>query len=246
MYREQIDRPAVAMVELIFSIVVIGITLMSAPMLMQQASKSGFVAIQQEGINEAASRISMIMDHHWDETNTDDSILDMVLLTNTSVAELNESTIGGIKTGWRLGTPLESYRNFRDPDGFNRSPTAPSDLGPDDPEVGAGDEDDVDDFGITSLVQVEVSSADYVEKGGNITIATTVNYMSDAPTTGGYSDASFTFNPNFDQVINNTTNIKRITVRLTSSSGVAELDKNITLNAFSCNIGAYQLESRVF
>jgi hypothetical protein len=66
-------RPAIAMVELIFAIVIMGIVLMSAPMLISTASKSGYVAIQQEAINEAASQVNMIMGYHWDENNTNGS-----------------------------------------------------------------------------------------------------------------------------------------------------------------------------
>ncbi len=41
-------------------------------------------------------------------------------------------------------------------------------------------------------------------------------------------------------------NIKFISVNLRSVSGVEELDKNITLNAFSCNIGTYTIGESQF
>lgn len=248
MYRYQSNRPAIAMIELIFSIVVIGITLMSAPMLMQQASKSGYVAIQQEGINEAASRISMIMDYHWDEANTDISILDRVLLTGTDVAELREA-IGtdGNGTGWGIGTPIESYRNYIDSDGNKLTAVAPDAIGLDIAEVAHTSEDDIDDFGAATLVLVQASDIDYIEKAGEVSMATTVNYMSDVPDGGSYDTSTLTFDPNFDDVIDDrSTNIKRITVTLTSKSAVDELEKTITFNAFSCNIGGFELEERTF
>lgn len=236
------------MIELIFSIVVIGITLMSAPMLMRQASKSGFVAIQQEGINEASSRISMIMDQHWDEANTDESILDRVLVTDTNVTALNEvlRTSDGVGIGWRIGTPLQSYRNFLDPNGNKLSAVSKDNLGLDTGEVEHDGEDDIDDFGTATLTEVEKSDTDYTEREGNVTIATKVSYMSDVPSGGSYDSSTIVFNPNFDQEIPRSTSIKRITVTLTSTSGVEELNKTIIFNAFSCNIGGYQLEERVF
>ena len=66
-------RKAIAMIELIFAIVIMGIILMSAPMLISNASQSGYVAMQQEGINEAATQVNMIMGHYWDENNVDET-----------------------------------------------------------------------------------------------------------------------------------------------------------------------------
>ncbi|NKQ41562.1 MAG: type II secretion system protein, partial [Sulfurovum sp.] len=67
MIRFSKHRDAIAMIELIFSIVVMGIVMMSAPMLISTASKTTSVALQQEGIHEAASRVNMIMTYEWDE-----------------------------------------------------------------------------------------------------------------------------------------------------------------------------------
>jgi len=63
------QRPAIAMIELIFSIVIMGLVLLSAPMLISTATKSTTVALQQEGINEVASRINMILTYEWDEND---------------------------------------------------------------------------------------------------------------------------------------------------------------------------------
>ena len=65
-------RPAIAMIELIFSIVIMGIVMMSAPMLISTASNSTSVVLQQEGINQAVSRITMMLSYPWDEANTND------------------------------------------------------------------------------------------------------------------------------------------------------------------------------
>ncbi len=51
MHYTQIRRPAIAMIELIFAIVIIGIVLMSVPQLISTAAKSGYVTIQQEAIS---------------------------------------------------------------------------------------------------------------------------------------------------------------------------------------------------
>ncbi|SFV55227.1 hypothetical protein MNB_SV-6-1904 [hydrothermal vent metagenome] len=239
------NRPAIAMIELIFSIVVIGITLLSAPLLMQQASNSGYVTMQQEGISEAASRANLIMGYRWDEENTYEGILDTVLQSDTTISDLNES-LGADNngTGRRLGTPKESYRSYIDPANRRYTATAPSDLGKDDGVDDNGD-DDIDDFGAAGLILVELSDTDYAETT-TVSMATEVAYMDDAPQSGGYNSKTITYNPDFNETLSHTSNIKRIKITLTSSSSIAELNKTIVLNAFSCNIGAAQLEERSF
>jgi len=52
--------------------------------------------------------------------------------------------------------------------------------------------------------------------------------------------------PLINSTTSGTTNIKLISVTLTSTSGVNELNKTIVLRAFGCNIGAAELEVRRF
>ena len=234
-------RPAIAMIELIFAIVIMGIILMSAPMLISTAAKSGYVAIQQEAINEAASRVNMIMGYHWDENSADETVLDPILQTASPVTDLAESTyIDGNGTGRRIGTPLESYRSFVRPDGSRLTTTAAGTLGND------GIENDVDDFiGTIGLTLAGLGTGiNYIEK--NVTIVTDIAYITDAT---DYNPAGNTinFDANFTQTSATTTSIKRISTTLTSDAASPdELDKTIILHAFSCNIGGYKLEERDF
>lgn len=239
MIRYNQTRSAIAMIELIFSIVVIGIVLMSAPILMQQASKGGYVTMQQEGINEASSRISMIMEYDWDEN---DRVFNTILRTSSLDTDLNGTiNVDGIIVK-RIGTPNESSkRKFIDINNNESSATPWNSLGTD---VSDAREDDIDDFaGTTYLIEIETSSADTIEKT-TIDIDTDIAYISDSPSTGAYNSNALSFNPNFTQTLNTESNIKRITTTLTSSSGVEELNKTIILHAFKCNIGAPELELR--
>lgn len=235
-------RPAIAMIELIFAIVVIGIILMSAPMLISTAAKSGYVAIQQEAINEAASRVNMIMTFHWDENSADNTILDPILQTASPIADLAETTYAdGNGTGIRRGTPRESYRSFIRPDNSRGLATAAGTLGND------GLENDIDDFMGTIGLNLSGTGteADYIEK--NVTITTTVAYIADATSAATYNASTINFDANFTQTSGTTTNIKRISTTLTSDiASPDELDKTIILQAFSCNIGGYKLEERDF
>ncbi len=61
------SKSGIAMVELIFALVIIGIVLLSAPMLIQQSIRSGNIALQQEAIAAAAAQTSIVLSMHWDE-----------------------------------------------------------------------------------------------------------------------------------------------------------------------------------
>lgn len=229
----KILRPAIAMIELIFAIVIMGIVLMSAPMLISTGTQSTFVALQQEGINEAASRVNMVMGYAWDEQNTQENYLFPVLHVTSGDSAFDESGT----TARRVGTPMTSQRTFILSDADNSDLNA-SALGSD-----SGDQDDIDDFGGTSLVNIEAATIDYSEKS-TVNIATGIAYTADS-VSGGYNQTSVTFVP-FAAAAGATTNIKSITVNVTSTSSVGELEKDIMLRAFSCNIGGYQFEERSF
>ena len=229
-------RPAVAMIELIFAIVIMGIVMMSAPTLISTAQQSTTVALQQEGINEAASRLNMILTYAWDEQDTRDTCVPPVLGVTNGDSALNENGT----TARRIGSPMQSaYRTFLcDGARYNASTT----LGFDTDDSNASQPDDIDDFnGATAHLIVESGGsggADYLEKG-TVNIATTVSYASDA---ANYSQSSFSFTPNAGMT---TTNIKQIDVTLTSISAASELQKTIKLHAFSCNIGGAEFEKKV-
>ena len=244
MLKTQVKRPAIAMIELIFALVIMGIVMMSAPMLMNTAAKSGFVAIQQEGINEAATKINMIMGYHWDEASSDELFLDPILRVTSGDSALNSADVNASR---RKGTPNESYRSFVRSDGtddLNASLTATfGNLA----DAGDAFEDDIDDFdGSASLFDTgEASTSDYVEDNTTIRINTSISYNSDALDSGDYNQSSIVYHP-FSAAPGATTNIKSIITTLTSSSGLDELDKTIILRAFSSNIGGYKLEERDF
>lgn len=230
-------RPAIAMIELIFALVIMGIVLMSAPQLISTAAKSGYVTIQQESINEAAAQVNMVLGYYWDEAAADESFLPPVLHVGAGNSDLNESGTSGL----RKGTPRLSQRSFIRDDSQELNATAIASLGSD-----STDRDDVDDFsGDTNLTLVAGSSADYIETD-TININTAVSYITDGGSYAPNSSNEITFSPNFSSSPGDTTNIKRITVTLTSTADIDELEKNIVLNAFSCNIGATEFEERSF
>lgn len=241
-------RRAVAMLELIFAIVILGIVMMSAPMLIATATESTYVGLQQEAVASASSEIGMILTHHWDEGNTDPTRSASILVSSDGDNDLDEAIVGTIPTGKRAGTPSSSSRRFRTLGGtINTTPSA--NLGTD-----GGDRDDIDDFitaAATALKDEESTSTltgDVVDKG--ITIEVNVNYLNDTPGGSSYkgTDTTLTYNRPFvnPAAAGNDSNIKQVQVRLRSNRPEEELQKDIVLNAFSCNIGTYQLKQAVF
>lgn len=232
-------RPAIAMIELIFAIVIMGIVMMSAPMLISTATQSTYVAMQQEGINQAATQMSIIMGYAWDENDTDDTYVPILHVT-AGTNDLNEVAT----KARRKGTPNESQRTFIFADANTSNLFASTALSSD----GAGEvPDDVDDFiGDISLTHIGgTASVDYIEKT-TVKINTAVRYISDT-VTGGYAQSTIVFVPGRTSATG-TSNIKEIVVTLTSTdtANADVLAKNIVLRAFSCNIGAYRLKERIF
>ena len=224
-------RPAIAMIELIFSIVIMGIVLMSAPMLISTAASTTSVALQQEGINEASARVSMILTYNWDQNDNNVSCIPPVLYVTNGDDELNATV-----NQKRVGVPF--YTNSRTFKCGSMEFNA-STIGKEDSEL-----DDMDDFSNISLADLNTSGSggvDYIEQD-SVAIATLVTYISD---NANYNSLKVIYAPG-GAAVGGTSNIKNIQVTVTSTSSVSELNKNIILNAFSCNIGGYEPEHREF
>ena len=228
------SRKGIAMIELIFAIVIMGITLMSIPNLIYQASESGYTTIQQESIAAAASDLSLILSREWDENGTDSSIGSPILNTDSTTTSLEDNRSGARSRSYATGlggTPLNASTIIIN---------------------GDGDYDDIDDVhGITGSVTLIEGDDEQDLIDVNISITTTVEYIADAPTASSGTDWSdsvtLSFNTPFGAPGVTTTNIKKVSITLESNSSVEELsDKKIIFNAFSCNLGSYKLERKVF
>jgi len=244
-------KKGIAMIELIFSLVIMGIVLMSAPMLIQQSIKSGNVALQQEAIAAAASQTAIVLSMHWDENNSNIPVGESPILdSNRAPFDFNISSIPrglidvagrNSQNGGILLTPTPSINFGKDE--TNSSDTNESDY---------TDFDDVDDYNNESfgllVFNNENSTADigdYVDV--NLTMLTNINYTEDRVDTGVTTLTGE--NINLTNKINSTplgavSNIKFVKVTLTSDSGIKELEKNITMEAFSANLGTSLPEDR--
>jgi type II secretory pathway pseudopilin PulG len=219
------NKRAIAMIELIFALVIMGIVLMSAPMLIHQSIKSSNVALQQEAIATASSQTAIILSMHWDEKNTQAGS-SLILDANRTSFKFPPA---GLMDG---GSPLVNLRTFLP---INpKTPTINTNFGKDTNETTYTDFDDVDDYHNSDfsliLFNNETTTADigeYVDT--NISIKTTIRYTQENNVSKNITTGSFS-------------NIKFIKVNLTSKqTDVPELEKDITFKAFSCNIGTYSI-----
>lgn len=219
------------MIELIFALVIMGITLLSAPLLISQASNTNTVAFQQESIAIIASHTNAILTYAWDEQNTESRINfeNRILRVNDGNVALSESN-----------RTLPGIRQF-DPDPLAVATTT---LGIDTNLTTVEIvNDDVDDF-ITNVITVNpattdatsTNDGDYIDT--TIQLTTQVAYMEEKNV--AFTTNSLVYNiPKAAQVA--TSNVKYITTSLTSN--LAGIDKDIRLKAFMCNIGAAQPQS---
>jgi type II secretory pathway pseudopilin PulG len=236
-------RRAIAMIELIFAITIMGIVLLSAPLLVNRSVASTYTALQQESIAAAATQISMIMTAAWDHNDTNATIGQPILRTVSGAAAVTP-LIENCSGNTTMGVSSASGRYCKDVYATNSNFYTASAIALD------SNFHDIDDFnGQTASVTLYNAEAyatylgDYVDQ--NITITSAVVYGDDvprnaggAPSAGGY-DRNINFSNPFRNSSATSTNIKLISVNLTSNNPVSELsDKSITLSAFMCNIGA--------
>lgn len=218
------DRKAVAMIELIFAIVVMGIAMLAIPMITTQSNRAVESAMMQESISTAASQIQMIMTRHWDANNEDPALGSYRPILKTSSVYFKDR--GGLNVGMEGRTNLTIT-------GVEINATLSGDFN----DTGLNDVDDYNGVVtlLNSIVASTTSAGDYIDKDMNMTSA--VSYASDAMILGPAT--TFNYDPS-GAVPVGTTNIKRISVTLKSDESTFA-DKEITLNAFSCNIGTANL-----
>jgi hypothetical protein len=237
------NHKAIAMIELIFAIVIMAIVLMSAPLLIHQSVKSSFVGMQQESINTLSSHLSLILTKEWDEKNANTQFNPSILVVKGGDDKL------GIKNEnrYRAGTFNPSKRTFATDNGGN---TATASLTSNFGEDADGTEkfNDIDDYdGNKAILSVfgskTVGGSDYIDT--KIEMKTSVSYAKDSTDSGDYNnDDTLIFNHPFNDTQNLSSNIKLISVVLTTTNKAKELEKNIRLSAFACNIGNYSLSRR--
>lgn len=226
-------KRAIAMVELIFALVIMGIALLSAPMLIQQSIQSSHVALQQESIAAIASHTGILLSKHWDEGDTNLSAGIAPIITLRNEAPFSPFTLEGIDGNVSGRTSTVSGLEVN----------ASALLGQD-----AGDFDDVDDYNgvdinLTVFNGENAVAGDYIDV--DINISTRVTYANDRPV-DNFTLPTVSINAGNNIFTNsdlgaNDSHIKFVQTTLTTANTSVELNKTIVLRAFSCNLGTYSL-----
>lgn len=229
-------RPAIAMIELIFALVIMGITLMSAPMLLNTSVQSGNTATQQEAIAATASQISLVLTYPWDQNTTSAITGYGILRVANGDPELDQGTRNDAEdmlfrraynaAPFDLATPINAAGAF------------PADPAP--------DRADIDDFdGQVQNVAVYAgenasinnNEGEYI-RGNNFTLTTQIQYYDGGANNINYTNNNITFNNIYNTILGaGSSNVKLISVNFQDTTGTQELNTSISLHAFTCNIG---------
>jgi len=212
-------RQATSLIELVFAIVIMGIVVMSLPLILTQVQNNDAFAMQQEAILAAKAKIGDILTYEWDESSYSPTAQRAYVLDATSDTEL--SRVAG--TNRRVGhVNAESRRKL-----FDTETNATTALGQEGAIL-----NDIDDFSsvnssvLTAAIVAE--TADNLDYIFDLNMTTTVTYAADTANYAAPTLGVFALNPDNNATI---TNIKTISVLVSGTNS------NITLRAFTCNIG---------
>ena len=240
-------KKGIALLELIFSIVIMAIALISVPNLMYTTTKASRHVVTQESISNASSYVNMIMSAFWDENCTDPRYNNPILYTSFDEEQnLKEYIKDGILMGRRVGSAGSTSRRYQyDDNGERLTASKQLKMEQNDNDI----PDDIDDYNNREERLILRSSNPSIEDGDykdtRINLSTTVEYINDKAD-NSYNERIVEFNNPFDRnkiIIDKTTNIKLITLTLESEN---DPDKQIVLKSFSCNIGSGILTERIF
>jgi len=232
-----------SLIEVVFAIVIISISMMSIPMLLSQADKSNTFSLIQETILAGKSKMGNILSYRWDD-NSYDSIYKLlrVLTVANGHNDFKRVSTLPLKTrdnNLRIGHIYQDKRR-RFHDELNiTSPTG---------TYTHANKLSIDDFHaetITKLVSSGTYDGKFDYKDSNITMTSNIYYIDDN-TVSYKNNKNITFNlvPNtsFPITSAHTTNIKMIELSITTG----KMDQTFVLRSFSTNIGQSTLFSRSY
>lgn len=215
-------RSAMSLIELVFTIVIMGIAVMSLPLILTQVQRNDAFAMQQEAILAAKAKIGNILTYEWDHNSYDSTASRSFVLT--TVSPDTELDCNGT-TFRRLGHVNADSRRKCSATGASASAIG-ADAGD------GGNFTDIDDFDADAInISASAEGAGTLDYIFDLNLSTNITYAADSAAYN-VSPVVFTLNPDNNATV---TNIKTISV--TVSGG----DQNITLRAFTCNIGESML-----
>jgi len=211
-------RKASSMIELVIAIVVMGIAVMTLPLMLERTQANNAFAMQQEAILAAKTQIGDMITYPWDENSLKNNVI--AVLDTQSGSYQRE-----VNTTRRVGHIKQNKRRKFFTDEINAS------------VIGSATNNiiDIADFDTTnvSLITHAGEDAGALDYRFNFNMTTSVRYINDT-----INPANFIFP---DSNISTTSNIKMITVTLQGTE-----ISTFRLRAYSSNIGESQLLRRDF
>lgn len=223
-------RKGVAMIELIFSIVIMAYVFTALPQLMTQVNHASTLGIKQEAISLLASQMNLVMSNEWDDKNTRSNYSSFILEVDKGDEDLKHNLVTKLR-GNR--TEYKNTRLFSEIETITASENLIIEYDKDTTHF----IDDVDDYNereVSLTLGGEENDRDYIDQ--QIKINTDVYYVS---YNGDFSNKEI--NVTNSGLTLGTTNIKEIVGTLTTDNKKFKNNK-LVLKAFSSNLGAYSPE----
>lgn len=217
-------------IELVVAIVVIGIAMMSVPLLLSQSSRTNEFSINQEAVLAGSTKIGNILTYPWDDKLVSEVDVKHILDVTNGDSELKRYTDDNSTR--RIGNFKSSYRRKFDTNLTYASVT----LGRTG-DKNASAYNDIDDFNGTSDIISSSGAGDYLM---DLNLSTQVFYISDKE---DYNKTILNFGDLNISSVTPTTNLKMIEVKVVNRTNHQLIT---TLRAFSANIGSYELIYRTF
>ncbi|CAA6815897.1 MAG: Unknown protein [uncultured Campylobacterales bacterium] len=205
-----------SLIELLFSIVIISLTIFTLPMLMTSSNKSDDISTTSDMIYAIESNIYATLTYKWDENGQDGIARNKVLKTNSTAIGLNEVNSTNYRIGHVIGNTRRSFHKV--PLNASNSLTLEGTV-----------INDIDDFNDKNISMSKSIDIDYLN---NFDVTTKVSYVEDNDASDMYQKESIDFTLGLTPTTSST-NIKEVSITAYSS------DKNLSINmkAYSSNIG---------
>lgn len=225
-------RKATSMIELVFAIVVMGIAMMSLPLILTQVQNSNTFTLRQEAILSIKTKLTYVLAYQWD-TNTLDATANIERALDIPSSSDTDANFDRNTTLRRVGHLSQDARRRFWNNQVDATTTASFGT--------VNTPQDIDDFNGDSETKSVAPSAldDFIF---NLELNTSVAYIVDKPSSGSYA-ASPSINFIFDtNTTTNRTNIKMIRV-MGNANG---MDAPIYMYTFSSNIGESKVAKRTW
>ncbi len=223
-----------SLIEVVFAIIIIAISLMSIPMLLKESAKSNEFSMMQEAILATSTKMGNILSYPWDKNSYD--------RTNKILRTLDVSTNGDSELTRNPGVNDDNLRKghiYADKrrrffDNINPGAKFP------DTSITPTNKQSINDF--HGEIKTIGGSGGFDYKDANMSMTSNVYYVNDS---ADYSQtsvvaniASSTINPITNNV--NSTNIKMVEV----TTSMPSLGQNILFRSYLSNIGQSKLLTR--